>query len=281
MRKLIIFGIALLCCFFEPSICYAQAVSHHPLVKPMPGSKLIPGQSKKMNFSAHTYHVGKVNKPEKVEKKGKYWRLRYLIKDEQGRLNKNISRMEIAENYKAAALEKGGSVLYDINGKLTFTLPLNNGSTLWAYLSAGEGSYYLYIIEEAGFKQSLFFGADEMKRELDTKGSIALYGINFDTDSDKLKLGAEKLLIEMVKLMKNNPALKIEIQGHTDNLGSASHNLNLSNKRAMSVKNFLLLYGVSQSRLIPKGYGMEKPLGSNDTAEGRAKNRRVELVKLN
>ena len=281
MKKFVVVGIALLCCCFEVPICKAQGIDHHPVVKPMPGSKLIPGQSKKMNFSAHTFYVGKINKPDRVEKKGKYWRLRYLIKDAQGRVNKNISRLEIAENYKAAALEKGGTLLYEVNGKLTFTLPMNNGSTLWAYLSAGEGSYYLYIIEEAGFKQRLFFGADEMKMELDAKGSISLYGINFDTDSDKLKLGAEKLLIEMVKLMKSNPELKIEIQGHTDNVGSASHNLALSNKRANSVKSFLLLYGVSTSRMVAKGYGMENPIESNDTEDGRAKNRRVELVKLN
>ena len=280
MKKFIVLGIAFLCCWFDVPTSIAQ-VSDHPIVKPMPRASLVPAQSRKMNFSAYTFYVGKSNRPDRVEKKGKYWRLRYLIKDELGRIDRNVSRMEIAENYKAAALDKGGDILYATHGRLTFTLPMRNGGTLWAYLSAGEGSYNLNIIEEAGFKRRLFFGADEMKKELDAKGRISLYGINFDTDSDKLKLGAEKLLIEMVKLMKSNPGLKLEIQGHTDNIGSAAHNLDLSNRRAISVKSFLLLYGVETSRLTPKGYGLEKPIDSNDTEEGRAKNRRVELVKLN
>ena len=189
--------------------------------------------------------------------------------------------MEIAENFKAAALEKGGTILYEVGGTLTFTLPMKNGGTIWAYVSAGEGSYNIHIIEEIGFKKQLSFGADEMKRALDEEGHIAIYGINFDINKDNLKLGAEKVLLEMVKLMKNNPELKIEIQGHTDNTGSAKHNLNLSKRRAETVKMFLLTYGIDSSRMIPRGYGMEKPVDTNDTEEGRAMNRRVELVKVN
>jgi outer membrane protein OmpA-like peptidoglycan-associated protein len=158
---------------------------------------------------------------------------------------------------------------------------MKNGGTTWAFVSAGEGSYNIHIIEEAGFKKQLRFGAEEMKSALDEEGHIAVYGISFDVDKDNLKLGAEKVLIEMVRLMKTNPGLKIEIQGHTDNTGSAEHNLDLSKRRAETVKNFLLTYGIQSSRMIPKGYGMEKPVDTNDTEEGRAMNRRVELVKLN
>ena len=124
------------------------------------------------------------------------------------------------------------------------------------------------------------FGAEQMKKALDEEGHVAVYGIHFDTDKATLKLGAEKVLIEMVRLMKNYPSLKIEIQGHTDNTGSPEHNLDLSKRRAETVKKFLLTYGVPGDHMIPEGYGEGKPVESNETEEGRTKNRRVELVKI-
>ena len=84
----------------------------------------------------------------------------------------------------------------------------------------------------------------------------------------------------MVKLMKNYSDLKLEIQGHTDNTGSRDYNLKLSEKRAETVKSFLVLYGIDSSRMTTKGYGPDQPVSSNDTEEGRAQNRRVELKKL-
>ena len=74
----------------------------------------------------------------------------------------------------------------------------------------------------------------------------------------------------MVKLMKNNPDLKIEIGGHTDDMGSAEHNLDLSGRRAETVIKFLLTYGVLSAQMAPKGYGEDKPVAPNDTDEGRA-----------
>jgi hypothetical protein len=79
--------------------------------------------------------------------------------------------------------------------------------------------------------------------------------------------------------MRNYPGLKIEIQGHTDNQGSADYNQDLSQRRAQTVKTYLVANGTDDSRLAAKGYGFSQPVASNDTKEGRAKNRRVELVK--
>lgn len=258
----------------------AQKTMDHPVVKPLDGSVLVPAQSKQLKFFAHSFNIAEGNKTTKVEKKGRYWKLRYLIKDTEGRVDKSISNIEIAQNYKGAAQEKGGDILYELHGRLTFTLPRKDGGKIWVYLQAGTGSYNLFIVEEAAFKRRLTFGAAEMKKALDEEGKVAVYGIHFDTDKDRLKLGAEKVLLEIVKLMKSNPELKIEIQGHTDNVGPAAHNLDLSKRRAASVKSFLLLYGIESSRMIPMGYGMEKPVASNETEEGRAQNRRVELQKL-
>ncbi len=143
-----------------------------------------------------------------------------------------------------------------------------------------SADYTLEIIDEKPLVPVLSFGAEELKKALDAEGRIAVYGINFAVDSDRLQLGAEKILSEFVKLMTLYPDLKIEIQGHTDNTGAAQHNLDLSGRRAESVKNFIVLFGVESSRLVSKGYGLTKPIESNDTEEGRAKNRRVELAKI-
>ena len=275
----VLLAVALLA--FQGSAFALSKAEEHPVIKPMPRSQLVPAQSRAKNHASHQFRVKKGKKAEKVEKKGKYWHLRYVIKDANGKIDRTVSRGEIVQNYKEAALEKGGNILYEGAYLLTFTLTRKDGGTTWVFLLAGNGSYNLDIIDEAAFKKQLTFDAEEMKRALDEEGHVAIYGINFDIDRAVLKLGAEEVLIEMVKLMKNNPDLKIEIQGHTDNTGSADHNLDLSTRRAETVKKFLLVYGIEAPRMVSKGYGEEKPVAPNDTEEGRAMNRRVELININ
>jgi len=199
----VMFVVALLA-FQGPALSLSKA-EEHPVIKPMPRSELVPAQSRAKNYASHQFQVQKGKKAEKVEKKGKYWHLRYLIKDTNGKIDKNVSREEIVQNYKEAALEKGGNILYEAAYLMTFTLMRKDGGMTWAYLSAGDGSYNLDIIDEAVFKKQLTFDAEEMKRALDDEGYIAIYGIYFDIDKAVLKLGAEEVLIEIVKLLKNNP----------------------------------------------------------------------------
>jgi outer membrane protein OmpA-like peptidoglycan-associated protein len=108
---------------------------------------------------------------------------------------------------------------------------------------------------------------------------LGLYGIFFDFDKATLKPESLRLLGYMITLLKENSALKLEVQGHTDNKGSDNYNLELSQRRAETVVGFMGLFGVDSSRLIPKGCGETKPVAGNDTEEGRAKSRRVELVR--
>jgi outer membrane protein OmpA-like peptidoglycan-associated protein len=110
-------------------------------------------------------------------------------------------------------------------------------------------------------------------------GHVAIYGIYFDVDKATLKPASETALRHVLDLLMQNPALGLEVQGHTDDTGTADHNLSLSEQRAASVMTWLVAHGISGARLTPKGYGATRPAADNKTPEGRAKNRRVELAK--
>ena len=123
--------------------------------------------------------------------------------------------------------------------------------------------------------------APEMAKALSAAGRIDIYGILFDVDKSELKPESRATLEEVAKLLKSDPSLRIEVGGHTDNTGGADHNMKLSVGRAAAVVNALVAaYGIDKTRLQPKGYGDTKPVAPNDSDQGRAKNRRVELRKL-
>lgn len=144
-----------------------------------------------------------------------------------------------------------------------------------------EGTYFLTVVESTPLdvKASLL-PAEEMKKELDAKGHVALY-INFDFDKADIKPDSRPIVEQIVKLLKNNPTLELTVEGHTDNAGTPAYNRRLSEARAKSVVAALTAEGIEASRLKAAGYGQDKPIASNSTDEGRAKNRRVELVKVN
>ncbi len=100
----------------------------------------------------------------------------------------------------------------------------------------------------------------------------------FDFDSAEIKSDAHPMLNEAVGILKKNPAIKVEVDGHTDNVGPAAYNMKLSERRANSIMEYFVDNGVEAERLTIKGLGLTKPAVSNDTKEGRAKNRRVELT---
>jgi outer membrane protein OmpA-like peptidoglycan-associated protein len=119
----------------------------------------------------------------------------------------------------------------------------------------------------------------QLARDIGETGRARIYGINFDTDSDVIKPESKAALDNIVKLAKSKPDWKFTIEGHTDSTATAAHNQQLSERRAASVRNFLVAAGVAADRLASKGFGASKPVADNATAIGRAENRRVELVK--
>jgi len=113
-----------------------------------------------------------------------------------------------------------------------------------------------------------------------TKKKIVLRGVNFDFNKSNIRRDAAPILDEAVRTLKDNPGIRVEVDGYTDSIGSVGYNLRLSDRRAASVKRYLVSHGIDSSRLTTKGFGKSNPVASNDTADGRAQNRRVELVVL-
>jgi outer membrane protein OmpA-like peptidoglycan-associated protein len=120
----------------------------------------------------------------------------------------------------------------------------------------------------------------KIAKALATAKRVAVYGILFDFASATLKPESAPVLLEIADALKTNPSWELTIEGHTDNVGGASYNLDLSRRRAESVKRALASgYHIEASRLSTVGYGFSRPVASNDTPQGRARNRRVELVR--
>ena len=127
----------------------------------------------------------------------------------------------------------------------------------------------------------LAIGAPDTRNKLLTEGKFVTSGIHFDVNSDKIKPDSYGILKEVANVLKENEAVKIRIVGHTDSDGDDSKNMELSKKRAESVKNALANeFQVSGSRMETEGKGESTPLSKNDTPAGKAQNRRVEFLKM-
>lgn len=123
-------------------------------------------------------------------------------------------------------------------------------------------------------------GSQNMIGNILTNGKFITHGITFDIDKATIKPESMGVLNEVAKFLQSNPSIKMEIDGHTDNSGTAPHNLTLSQQRADAVKAQLESMGVDESRFTTKGFGDTKPIADNTTPEGKANNRRVEFVKI-
>ena len=130
-------------------------------------------------------------------------------------------------------------------------------------------------------KKMVVVKADQMENSIKSGGRVTLYGILFDFNKVDVKAESAPTLAEIAKLLESEPTLKLLVAGHTDNVGGFEFNRDLSSRRAKAVVAELTTkYGISNDRLFPFGVSFAAPLASNDNEEGRAKNRRVELVKM-
>lgn len=157
-----------------------------------------------------------------------------------------------------------------------------DGKEYWLQVSTGATPLHgeIVLVERKAMTSKLaMLDAAAMKKQLDAAGRVALY-VNFDTDQATLRPDAAPVIDEIAKLLQGDPALRLSIDGHTDSSGAAEHNRTLSKARADAVRDALLARGIADARLSTQGFGADKPLADNADATGRARNRRVELVKL-
>lgn len=128
-------------------------------------------------------------------------------------------------------------------------------------------------------QQEVTADASTLGDEINKTGHVAVYGIHFDTGKATIQPDSENILSEIAKLLQQNADLKLRVEGHTDTQGSAAANQILSEKRAQAVVVWLTTHNVPAGRLSAKGLGQTQPVADNSSEDGRAKNRRVELVK--
>ncbi|MFH2123449.1 MAG: OmpA family protein [Pseudomonadota bacterium] len=193
------------------------------------------------------------------------------------------SGLQITRNYVNAAKTIGGEEVYafeDGGTEYSIIRAIKDDKEVWAEVSgANNGMYEIHIIEKQLMKQGVVANADALANSINETGRVAVYGIYFDTDKADLKPASEPAMAEIVKMLQADANLKVYVVGHTDNVGQFAHNIKLSQDRADSVANTLVTkHGIAASRLTPFGAGPTVPVSSNKNEEGRAKNRRVELV---
>ncbi len=160
----------------------------------------------------------------------------------------------------------------------TYVVRRNDGN-IWISYIAKSTSGYLVIAQEKGFEATAkILAADELKKQIDSTGKVDLQ-VNFATDKTDILPESQPQIDEVYNLLQADPELKLSINGHTDSTGSKAHNQSLSEGRAHSVVATLISRGIAADRMKAAGFGDTRPVADNETEEGKAKNRRVELVK--
>lgn len=187
------------------------------------------------------------------------------------------SVLQVRRNYGNAVKSLGGSVLYDESINLTARV-VKNGKEIWVKLDVyNDGrDFTLNVLEVEAMVQEVT--ADAMYNALTKDGFIALY-INFDTGKSAIKPESMPVVEQIAALMKAHADLKLSIEGHTDNVGTAASNKTLSEQRAKAVLDAVVKQGIAANLMTAVGWGQDKPVADNRTEEGKAKNRRVEIVK--
>jgi OOP family OmpA-OmpF porin len=204
---------------------------------------------------------------------------------------KVASPLQILRNHLNAAKAAGGTVVKEFGEhgawietfndaqQRTATLKfVKGGREIWVYVgSANDGEIYaIGMVERQAMKQDV--AVNELLDQLNKDGFLALQ-VNFDTNKATIKPDSNPTLDQAAEMLKLAPEIKIEVAGHTDNVGTPESNQKLSQGRAESVVKALVARGIAGARLSAKGYGQSAPVADNRSEDGRARNRRVELVK--
>ena len=191
----------------------------------------------------------------------------------------NTSRIEIIRNVEQALKAAGFTIRFQQDAANTAAVTGQKGAQ-WVWVQSRNASYHLQTIRAKELEQQVEANADGWAKQIEETGRVSIYGINFDTGKATIRPDSEKTLNEVLGMLQKNPAWRFAVVGHTDNVGAKAMNLTLSQQRAQSVVAWLTAHGLPEDRMIAGGFGDLAPLADNTSEEGRAKNRRVDLIKL-
>lgn len=250
----------------------AEGSKDHPLFNRMPGYRIQRYDEK--DFDAHSFRNAKLDE---IKVEGHVYEIRYSLKTGA----KEPSRAQVLRNYENAVTKIGGTILKSDYDGSSFMKVVQDGKEIWVHVDAYITSEFaLWIIEKAAMNQEIVANAEAFSQDIRTTGHAAVYGIYFDSGKSEVKSASEVALAEIGKLMKGDSGLKVLVVGHTDNVGGIESNMKLSQARADAVVQALVgRHGIAAARLKAYGVGQLAPVASNETEEGRSRNRRVELVK--
>jgi outer membrane protein OmpA-like peptidoglycan-associated protein len=220
--------------------------------------------------------VFKTGKGTTTAVEGRYFEIRY----EAHAGSAAPGAIAIIRNHQQAIATIGGTVRYE-DSRYAILRVTKDDREVWTQVDTAWGrGYVLTIVEKQAMAQEVVASAEIFQAGLKASGHAEVPGIFFDTGRSELKPESHAALAEVAKLLKADPALKVYVVGHTDNVASLDLNTKLSQVRADAVVQALVAkHGIDAARLVGRGAGPLAPIASNDTEEGRARNRRVELVK--
>jgi outer membrane protein OmpA-like peptidoglycan-associated protein len=233
-----------------------------------------------IEFDSYNFFNGK----NCVTVEGRIYKRHYTLKEDV----QKSSPLQVVRNYSNAIKSMGGTIIFDgepqeaecaeNNGRrMLVGKAVRGADELWIEIvPTGNEDYFMTLALKEKMEQEVT--ANEMFEALNRDGRIALY-INFDTGKSVIRDESKPVIDQIVEMMKSNSGLKIAVEGHTDNVGNPASNQALSVERAKAVVAAIAAQGIASDRLTPAGFGQNKPIADNSTEEGRAKNRRVELVK--
>jgi len=274
-KAFVILGLCSFALLVAPVLSVAQEdvtdSKDHPLLTRMPNFYISDYEYKEFDKADF-----KDDKGEDIKVEGHIFDIFYQIKEGK----KAPGKVQVLRNYENAIRKIGGSTVYEAKKEAWLKVE-KSGKTTWIYVDARTaGEYELKIVEKKAMAQEVVADAKSLARDISSTGHASVYGIHFDFNKATVKPESEPTLKEIAKLLKQNPKLNLYVVGHTDSVGKIDYNMQLSNARAKAVvKALITKYGVAPNRLSSYGVGPLAPVASNETDEGRALNRRVELVK--
>ena len=231
------------------------------------------GSCEVKEFGAYAFRVAG-GKKQTVE--GKFTFLTYVVDDRKD----DQSGVAVVRNYENAVKKIGGAVQGSAPDRWVTLSAVVDGKEVWAEAEKGNSAVWLRIVEKQAMEQHVVADAASFGNDIRTTGHVAFYGIYFDTAKAVLKPESTPALQEVAKLLAADPALKLWVVGHTDSVGAVDANMKLAQARAEAVVAALTAtQGVAAARLKGFGVGPLAPVATNENEEGRAKNRRVELVR--